>query len=132
MTISCAKRTSKRVTCGLTSWKGQRHGFVHKNVLLSAYIQFVLALAAKAISARAASSRKREFNPESAKYDLCVLLLRLGMIGDEFKTARMHLMANMPGDAAFKTREQRIKHTAKRNAQAAEAAAAPPTTANPE
>lgn len=99
---------------------------------VKAYIQFVLALAANAITARAASSRKREFNPESAKYDLRVLLLRLGMIGDEFKTARMHLMANMPGDAAFKTREQRIKHTAKRNAQAAEAAAATPTSANPE
>ena len=26
----------------------------------------------------------------------------LGLIGDEFKTARKHLMANMPGDAAFK------------------------------
>lgn len=97
---------------------------------VKAYIQFVLALAAKAITARAASSRKREFNPESAKYDLRVLLLRLGMIGDEFKTARMHLMANMPGDAAFKTREQRIKHTAKRNAQAAETAPATPAPAN--
>lgn len=97
---------------------------------VKAYIQFVLALAAKAINARAASSHKREFNPESARYDLRVLLLRLGMIGDEFKTARKHLMANMPGDAAFKTREQRIKHTAKRNAQATEAAAATPVQAN--
>ena len=99
---------------------------------VKAYIQFVLALAAKAINARAASSRKREFNPESAKYDLRVLLLRLGMIGDEFKTARKHLMANMPGDAAFKTREQRIQHTARRNALAAEAAAAMPAPVNPE
>ncbi|MCB2141325.1 amidoligase family protein [bacterium] len=97
---------------------------------VKAYIQFVLALAAKAVSARAASSRKREFNAESAKYDLRVLLLRLGMIGDEFKAARMHMMANMPGDAAFKTREQRLKHTAKRNTQAvAETTPAPmPTT----
>ncbi len=86
---------------------------------VKAYIQFVLALAAKAVTARAASSRKREFNHESAKYDLRVLLLRLGMIGDEFKTARHHLMANMPGDAAFKTREQRIRHTAKRKGRAA-------------
>ena len=97
---------------------------------VKAYIQFVLALAARAVNARAASSRKREFNPESARYDLRVLLLRLGMIGDEFKTARKHLMANMPGDAAFKTREQRIKHTARRNAQAAEAAAATSAQAN--
>jgi hypothetical protein len=80
---------------------------------VKAYVQFVLALAAKAVSARSASSRKREFNPESAKYDLRVLLLRLGMIGDEYKTARHHLMANMPGDAAFKTREQRLEHTAR-------------------
>jgi len=29
-------------------------------------------------------------------------LLHLGLIGDEFKTARLHLMKNMPGDAAFK------------------------------
>jgi hypothetical protein len=86
---------------------------------VKAYIQFVLALAARAVTARAASSRKREFNPESAKYDLRVLLLRLGMIGNEFKTARQHLMANMPGDAAFKTREQRERHAAKRGARAA-------------
>ena len=84
---------------------------------VKAYVQFVLALAAKAVNARAASSRKREYNAESARYDLRVLLLRLGMIGDEFKTARHHLMANMPGDAAFKTREQRERHTAKRNAR---------------
>lgn len=99
---------------------------------VKAYIQFVLALAAKAVNARAASSRKREFNPESAKYDLRVLLLRLGMIGDEFKTARQHLLANMPGDAAFKTKAQREKHTAKRNAQAAEAATATSAPVNQE
>ena len=74
-----------------------------------------MGLVIKAVNARAASSRKRQFNPESAKYDLRVLLLRLGMIGEEFKTARQHLLANMPGDAAFKTRAQREKHTAKRN-----------------
>jgi hypothetical protein len=80
---------------------------------VKAYVQFVLALAARAVNTRAASSRRREFHPESARYDLRVLLLRLGMIGDEFKTARHHLMANMPGDAAFKTREQRLEHTAR-------------------
>ena len=31
-----------------------------------------------------------------------VFLIHLGLIGDEFKTARLHLMENMPGDAAFK------------------------------
>lgn len=69
---------------------------------IKAYLQFCLAVAAKALNGRAASSRKRDFDPKSAKYDFRVFLLHLGLIGDEFKTARKHLMANMPGDAAFK------------------------------
>ncbi|MFV0408095.1 MAG: amidoligase family protein [Propioniciclava sp.] len=69
---------------------------------VKAYLQFCLAVAAKALNGRAASSRKRDFDPQSAKYDFRVFLLHLGLIGDEFKTARKHLMANMPGDAAFK------------------------------
>ena len=69
---------------------------------VKAYVQFVLALAAKGLNGRAASSRKREFRPESAKYDFRVFLLHLGLIGDEFKTARKHLLSAMPGDAAFK------------------------------
>ncbi len=77
---------------------------------VKAYIQLVLALAVKAINARSASSQQREFKPASAKYDLRVFLLNLGMIGDEFKTARLHLLRNMPGDAAFKSAAQRRAH----------------------
>ena len=51
---------------------------------------------------RAASSRKRSFDPQSARYDFRVFLLHLGLIGDEFKTARKHLIAALPGDSAFK------------------------------
>lgn len=67
-----------------------------------AAVQFVLAIAAKALNSRGASSRKREFDPASAKYDFRVFLLHLGLIGDEFKTARKHLLNAMPGDAAWK------------------------------
>lgn len=69
---------------------------------VKAAVQFVLAIAAKALNSRGASSRKREFDPASAKYDFRVFLLHLGLIGDEFKTARKHLLAMMPGDAAWK------------------------------
>ena len=69
---------------------------------VKAYVQFCLAIAAQALNARAASSKKREFDPRSAKYDFRCWLLRLGLIGDEFKTARQHLMANLPGSAAWK------------------------------
>lgn len=74
---------------------------LHAGVVKS-YVQFCLAIAAKALTARAASSKKRAFSATSAKYDFRCWLLRLGLIGDEFKTARLHLMANMPGSAAWK------------------------------
>src|SRR5690606_721356 len=69
---------------------------------VKAYIQFALALSAKAINARASSSKRRDFNPATAKYDFRVFLLKLGLIGDEFKTARLHLMARLEGSAAWK------------------------------
>jgi hypothetical protein len=69
---------------------------------IQAYVQMVLALAARALNSRAASSRKRTFDPASARYDLRCFLLKLEMSGDEFKTARKHLLATMPGDSAFK------------------------------
>ena len=67
-----------------------------------AYVQFCLALVAKALNARAASSRKRRPNGTSDKYDFRVFMLRLGLIGDEFKTCRKHLLANLAGSAAWK------------------------------
>ena len=69
---------------------------------IKAYIQFCLALAAKAINAKSASSKKRRANGHSDKYDFRVFLLHLGLIGDEFKTCRKHLMANLAGSAAWK------------------------------
>jgi hypothetical protein len=36
---------------------------------IKAYIQFVLALSAKALKAKSANSKRREFNPATAKYD---------------------------------------------------------------
>ena len=69
---------------------------------VKAAIQFVLAIAAKALNSRSACSERRPFNPDSAKYDFRCFLLRLGLIGSEFRTARKHLLSVMPGDAAWK------------------------------
>lgn len=66
------------------------------------YVQFALALVGKAKAARSAQSAKRVYSAESAKYDMRVFLLSLGFIGDEFKTARGHLLALLPGSAAWK------------------------------
>lgn len=74
---------------------------------VKANIQLALAIAAKAKTAHNASSRhQRPFTTESAKYDFRVFLLRLGMIGDEFKTARLHLLKRLPGLAAWKRADQ--------------------------
>ena len=69
---------------------------------VKAYVQFVLALAAKALASKSTSSKRREFNAQTAKYDFRVFLLHLGLIGDEFKTARLHLMKHLEGSAAWK------------------------------
>jgi hypothetical protein len=39
---------------------------------------------------------------ENPKYTFRCWLLRLGLIGDEFKTARLHLLANLEGDTAWR------------------------------
>ena len=69
---------------------------------VKAYLQLVLAMAAKALTSKAASSKRREFNIATAKYDFRVFLLGLGLIGDEFKTARLHLTKRLAGSAAWK------------------------------
>lgn len=74
---------------------------------VKAYIQFVLAMAAKAMSTRSARADQRPYSPNSAKYDFRCFLLSLGLIGNEFKTARLHLLKNLSGDAAFKCPSQR-------------------------
>lgn len=70
---------------------------------VKAHIVLCLAIAAKAKTAVCASTKnQRPYAPESAKYDLRVFLLRLGLIGRDFKNVRMHLMKRMPGSAAWK------------------------------
>lgn len=73
---------------------------------VKAYIQFSLALAAKAIKARSAQSKRRLLNESSAKYDFRTFLLSLGLIGPEFKTARLHLLAHLKGSSAWKNGRQ--------------------------
>jgi hypothetical protein len=97
------------------------NGTIHAGEV-KAYIQLVLALTAKARDSRAASSKRREFNEASAKYDFRVFLLGLGMIGDEFETARLHLTKRLAGSAAWKG-ERRDRRPA---AEAAEVVAATP------
>lgn len=67
---------------------------------IKAYIQFCLAISAQALNQSCASRRKTQTTNE--KYTFRTWLLRLGLIGDEFATARLHLLANLDGCIAWR------------------------------
>jgi len=67
---------------------------------IKAYIQLSLAITAQALNQTSASRVKTQTSNE--KYTFRTWLLRLGMIGDEFKTARTHLLEHLDGCIAWK------------------------------
>lgn len=67
---------------------------------IKAYIQLCLAVSQQALKQKRASVKKTVSTNE--KYTFRTWLLHLGLIGDEFKTARLHLLANLTGDTAFR------------------------------
>ncbi len=67
---------------------------------LKSYIQLCLALSQMAKTVKTASPKPQQ--NENPKYAMRTWLLRLGFIGDEFKTARDLLTRRLDGDAAFR------------------------------
>ncbi|WP_317854748.1 amidoligase family protein [Chakrabartyella piscis] len=67
---------------------------------IKAYIQFCLAMTAQAHKQTSASPIPTRSTNE--KYTFRVWLLRMGMIGDEFKSARGHLLGHLEGNIAWK------------------------------
>lgn len=78
---------------------------------LKSYIQLCLALSQQAKETRSASAR--EVQKENPKYAMRTWLLRLGFIGEEFKTAREVLTNRLSGDASFRSG---VRPTSKANA----------------
>ena len=77
---------------------GKKNG-LHAGQLKS-YIQLCLALSQMAKEVRTASPKEQQ--KENPKYAMRTWLLRLGFIGDEFKTAREILTKRLAGDTAFR------------------------------
>lgn len=71
---------------------------------IKAYIQLCLAISHQALTQRCASRAKTQSTNE--KYTFRTWLLRLGLIGDEFKTARLHLLEHLDGCIAWKDPHQ--------------------------
>ena len=68
---------------------------------LKSYIQLCLALSQMAKDAKGASAKPQQH--ENPKYAMRTWLLRLGFIGEEFKTAREFLTKRLSGDASFRS-----------------------------
>ena len=86
---------------------------------VKSYIQLCLAISHQALVQRGASRIKTQ--PENEKYTFRTWLLRLGLIGDEFKTARLHLLKNLEGNIAWRdpaqAEAQKARLAAKRLAE---------------
>ncbi len=67
---------------------------------VKAYIQFCLALSNQALTQKTASARRTYTDNE--KYTFRCWMLRLGLNGDEFKTCRLHFLANLTGNSAWR------------------------------
>ncbi len=67
---------------------------------IKAYIQFSLAISAQAINQKFSSSKP--IQTDNDKYTFRCWLLRMGLIGDEFKTCRHHLLAHLSGNSAWR------------------------------
>ncbi len=67
---------------------------------LKSYIQLCLALSQMAKTVKSASPKPQQ--NENPKYAMRTWLLRLGFIGEEFKTAREILTKRLEGDTAFR------------------------------
>ena len=71
---------------------------------VKSYIQLCLAISHQALVQKGASRNKTQSPNE--KYTFRTWLLRLGLIGDEFKTARHHLLKNLDGNIAWRDPSQ--------------------------
>ena len=73
---------------------------------VKSYIQLCLAISHQALVQKSASHSRTTSTNE--KYTFRTWLLRLGLIGDEFKTARLHLLKNLEGSIAWKDPAQAL------------------------
>lgn len=90
---------------------------------VKSYIQLCLAISHQALVQKSASRIRTQ--PENEKYTFRTWLLRLGMIGDEFKTARLHLLKHLEGNIAWRDPAQAEAQKARLAAKRLEEAEVP-------
>ena len=75
---------------------------------VKSYIQLCMAISHMALKSASASPRRPV--TDNPAYTFRCWLLRLEMCGDEFKTARTHLLKHMPGNAAWRNGPDTTRH----------------------
>lgn len=69
--------------------------------VVRANITLALAISAQAINQTKTQSKKTPVT-ENPAFTFRTFLLRLGLVGEEYKNVRMHLLKNLPGDPAWR------------------------------
>ena len=69
-------------------------------LMIQATMKFVVALVKLISEGQSVKCKERELHSE--KYAMRCFLVRLGFIGDEYKTSRKVLLGNLSGSSAFK------------------------------
>ena len=77
---------------------------------IKAYIQLCMAVSHMALTVSTASPTPP--HTDNPAYTFRCWLLRLGLNGEEFKTARTHLLKHLPGNAAWRNGAETQRHTA--------------------
>lgn len=68
---------------------------------IKAYIQLAMLITAQALLTSRVVRGKRSFDPTKAHYEVRTWLLKLGAIGDEYKTMRLLLTRHLEGNASW-------------------------------
>lgn len=75
---------------------------LHAGVVRS-YVVLALALNHQALTAKSARASVSKVQQDNPKFAMRTYLNRLGLIGEEFKNCRMHLIKHLPGNAAWRS-----------------------------
>jgi hypothetical protein len=71
------------------------------NEVVAAYSQFIASLCVAAMRQKRITAKEKDTDNE--KYAFRCFLLRIGFIGDDYKSARKILLSRLDGNSAFKT-----------------------------
>ena len=97
---------------------------------VKSYIQLCLAISNQALVQKSASRSRTQSDNE--KYTFRTWLLRLGLIGEEFATARKHLLKNLEGNIAWKDPAQAQRQRERQLQQRQQAAVSQAVQEQPE